>query len=192
MSAAVNGIGLALIGLAGFLYSKNAAGSSTMDSSGSGTGDDGGTLSNSTDPVFTRFDFLFSKYGNESGVDPKWLKAICMNESDLGENPLVKSGRVSSDGKSKGIMQLTEPTANDFEPCSLDDLNDPDRSVRIAAKFVAWLQGRFETVDLRYTEWVIKSYNQGVGNTQKERAGKIGGYADEYWARWQRNYSKLG
>ncbi|MCM2278317.1 MAG: transglycosylase SLT domain-containing protein [Oligoflexia bacterium] len=145
-----------------------------------------------TSPVSSRFDDLFEKYGTKYGVPPEWLKAICMNESSLGEHPLVQKGLASEDGKSWGIMQLTLPTARDFEQVGIDELNNPEISVRIAAKFVKRIMASFEVVDLRYLEWVVKSYNQGVRRTMQERAGQSPGYAHEYWVRFKRNLKRLG
>lgn len=141
---------------------------------------------------FNRFDDFFEKYGKQYGVPWKWLKAICMNESSLGEHPLVKQGLASEDGKSWGIMQLTLVAARDFEAVDIADLNNPDTSVRIAAKYLQRSMRAFEMVDLRYQEWVIKSYNQGVTGTKRERDGASPGYAHEYWARFQRNFARLG
>lgn len=156
-----------------------------------------GTASDS----FTQWDELFKKYGVQYQVRWTWLKAIAMNESSLGKHPSVArglkfpddvEGSKSDDGKSWGIMQLTLPTARDFAPSTqVRDLNNPEYSIKVAAQFLAWLQNRFPTVDKRFAEWVIKSYNQGAGNTNKERAGTIKGYAGEYWARFQRNLAEI-
>lgn len=144
-----------------------------------------------TDAVPSRFDGFFQSYGTKYGVNWEWLKAICMNESSLGENPLVIAGQVSTDGKSYGIMQLTIATANDYESVGADELNDPETAVRIASRLMRDIQNHFDASDARYNEWCIKSYNQGRGNTDKEIAGTSPGYAAEYWTRWQRNYAKL-
>lgn len=145
-------------------------------------------------------DALFKKYAAQYGLDWLMLKAICANESSLGTHPSVVIGlnypydieaSKSSDGKSWGIMQVTIPTAQDFDKtASALKLNDPEYSVRIAAQFIAWLSLRYKTTDPRRNEWIVKSYNQGAGNTAKEINGKISGYAGEYWTRYQRNYKK--
>lgn len=154
-----------------------------------------------SDDSFTQFDALFQKYGTSYGVSWRVLKAIAMNESSLGQNERVAlgirepaniEGSKSEDGKSWGLMQLTVPTASDFVPDTTPvELNDPDFSIRVAAQFIAWIQKQFPLVDPRWQEWVIKSYNQGVGNTNKERAGRIDGYAGEYWSRFQRNLNRI-
>ena len=46
-------------------------------------------------------------------------------------------------------------------------------------------------IESRFIEAVVKSYNQGPGNTRKELSGKSEGFADEYWDRYQRNYEKV-
>lgn len=147
---------------------------------------------------WTRFDHLFQKYGVDNGVDPTWLKAIALNESNLGRYPSVAHGlefpydvetSKSTDGLSWGLMQVTLSTARDMDPYATPaKLNDPEYSVRLAALYVSKLKKMFQNLaaEARFTEYVIKSYNQGPGNTKKEIAGGKG-YANEYWARFQRN-----
>lgn len=148
---------------------------------------------------WTRFDSLFQKYGAANNVDWKILKAIAMNESSLGTvksvalglvNPSDIEGSKSQDGKSWGLMQVTVTTAKDLDSAaSAERLNDPEYSVRLAAMYIGRLQKRFNMLETRWLEWVIKSYNQGPGNTDKERRGAEG-YADEYWDRFERNYER--
>ncbi len=151
----------------------------------------------SSNPDFFTYDSLFKKYASQNGVDWKWLKAIAMNESSLGQAASVKrgiaspddiEGSKSSDGKSWGLMQMTLPTARDYDSmATASKLNNPEYSIRLAAKFLRFLTGKFAIVDSRFEEWVIKSYNQGAGNTEKERQGAISGYAQSYWERYTRN-----
>lgn len=146
---------------------------------------------------FRQYDSLFKRYGSRWGVDWKWLKAIAMNESSLGEarsvkrgieNPNDIEGSKSSDGKSWGLMQMTLPTLHDFDPDgTAADLNDPEYSVDHAAQFMRWVMRQFNSSDARFEEWCVKSYNQGVGNTRKEIRGEINGYAQSYWERYSRN-----
>lgn len=141
--------------------------------------------------AFTRWDPLFQKYGAAYGVPWPMLKAIAMNESSLGTAPSVARGLAapndiegskSSDGKSWGLMQLTLPTARDYMDVTQADLNNPDLSVELAAMFLSDLQRQFDS-----EEYVVKSYNQGAGNSRKELRGQVAGYAGEYWARYERN-----
>lgn len=147
---------------------------------------------------FTRFDASFKRCASLFNLDWLVLKAICMNESSLGLHPRVAHGLInptdikgstSDDNKSWGLMQFTIPTARDFDKTASEEkLNNADYSIRLAAQFVAWLYARFPATDPRRTEWVIKSYNQGIGNTNKERNGFGGGFANEYFNRFVRNY----
>lgn len=147
---------------------------------------------------WTTFDPLFEKYAVRYSVPSTWLKAICMNESSLGlaesvrsglSDPLNVEGSKSYDGKSWGLMQVTLTTARDMDiSATPQKLNNAEYSIDLGARYVAQMMRRFDRNDPRYIEWVIKSYNQGPGNTDKERKGSIQkGYADEYWARFQRN-----
>lgn len=148
-----------------------------------------------------RFDYLFKKYGEKSKVPWQWLKAIALNESNLGreksvsrglEAPADIEGSKSYDGLSWGLMQVTVKTGKTLDPLTTPEkLNDPDFSVRLAAEYVRVLMKYFNETDPRFVEWVIKSYNQGPGNTAKERAGKSNGFAGEYWERFKRNLQRV-
>lgn len=158
------------------------------------------------DRAWTRFDALFKKYGTVYGVDWKWLKAIAMNESSLGQvasvargiaNPNDVEGSKSYDGLSWGLMQVTIKTAQGMDPAATPQkLNNPEYSIKLGAQYVKQLKSMFSVLELRYTEWVIKSYNQGPGNTRSEMRGVIANpkwhdHVQEYWARFQRNLEKV-
>lgn len=159
--------------------------------------------SNAIDPTnWRRWDGEFKKYAAMYGVENwQWLKAIALNESTLGTHPSVARGIASPtdiqgsqsyDGKSWGIMQVTLTTARDLDSqATAPKLNDPVYSINLGARYVAKMQKQF-VKNQRWLEFVIKSYNQGPGNTIKERDGKIpAGYADEYWARFTRNLERV-
>lgn len=147
---------------------------------------------------WTLFDPLFERYANKHGVPSVWLKALALNESSLGTAPSVARGlanpsdtlnSVSSDGKSWGLMQVTLSTAKMIDPSATPQkLNNAEYSIDLAARYVNSLIKMYSRTDSRFMEWVIKSYNQGPGNTGNEKSGKIKkGYADEYFARFERN-----
>lgn len=150
---------------------------------------------------WTEFDGLFKKYGLKYDVPWQWLKAIALNESSLGSHPSVAEGirnpsniegSKSSDGKSWGLMQVTLATARDLDfSATAEKLNNPEYSVNLAADYLNRLAGKFSQVDVRYVEWVIKSYNQGPGNTMKEKSGQSSGFAQAYWERFQRNLERV-
>lgn len=142
------------------------------------------------------YDALFKKYGGINSVDWMWLKAIALNESNLGKEKSVLrgiqmpsdiDGSKSYDGFSWGLMQVTLRTAQGIDSsATAQKLNDPEYSVKLAAKYVATLKSYFNPFDDLFLEKVIKSYNQGPGNTQKNKP-----YADEYWSRFQRNLTRV-
>lgn len=178
-------ITIAVLAGAGFLFLTTPAAASEAASSSS----------SSPPPSARRARFidLFNQYGPKYGVPVLWLEAFCQVESSFGEDPSVKAGELSEDGLSKGIMQLTLLTAGDYQTgVTLDDLNDPETSVRIACQFIKFIRSSFDPSDPRYTEWCVKSYNQGVGGTQKERDGLRDGAAESYWEKWQAAYADLG
>jgi len=166
-----------------------------------------------------KYDSKFKYYASQNGLPSEgwlWLKAICLNESSLGENPLVKAGLWSTDGLSRGIMQLTVATANDYmhwyagkisdlkkeNPAEYKRLayllDDDDLSIQISAKHFSRLYRKF-----RVLEHAVKAYNQGEGNMAKEialRASrgiaasgvKIAEYpqAANYWSRFEKNLAR--
>ena len=154
---------------------------------------------------WTKFDSLFEKYASLNGVPAIWLKAIALNESSLGNAPSVArglvdpkdtQGSVSTDGKSWGLMQVTLSTAKMLDSSATPEkLNDAEYSISLASKYLKQLMATFSKSEARYDEWVIKSYNQGPGNTLKEKIGSANfpkeGYAAEYWARFQRNLNTI-
>lgn len=186
-------------------------------------GKDGLIMINPMLPSWNRYDTLFKHYASQNGLPAdawKWLKAICLGESQMGENPLVMAGLWSSDGLSKGLMQLTVATANDYErwypanvlnkkhssfsPTAYDlcanKLNDPDLSIRVSAKHFARIYRKFGNV----LEHAVKAYNQGEGNMAKEialrasRGVPLTGYqiseypaAATYWSRFAKHLAQV-
>ncbi len=151
---------------------------------------------------WTKYDHWFEFYGGRHGVPPEWLKAIALNESSLGTDPSVARGMIapwdtegskSMDGKSWGLMQVTLKTARSEldSAATPEKLNDPEYSFKLAAQYLAKLSRMYPKVDTRYTEYVIKAYNQGPGNMNDEIKGRHAGYANEYWARFQRNLTRV-
>ncbi len=145
---------------------------------------------------FNKWDDLFKLYGEKYYVDWKLLKAICMNESSLGTNKSVAIGlanpkniaqSTSKDGKSWGLMQLTLTTAKSLDLLvTPQKLNDPEYSIDLASQYIAQLKKFFKPADLRYLEWVVKSYNAGPTAIRKQ-INTPTGLADEYWRRFKNN-----
>lgn len=147
--------------------------------------------------IVTGYDSLYKKYASIYDLDWKMLKAICIIESHEGRAPSVAWGLVnpsdiekskSTDGKSWGIMQVTLPTARDYDSsATAEKLNVPEYSMNIAAQHLAYLKRLFSN----QIEWIVKSYNQGQGNSLKEKRGEIKGYASGYWLKYMNAYSSI-
>lgn len=149
----------------------------------------------------TKFDPFFQKAGLDNGIDWKMLKTIAMVESTLGENPRVKKGllnpndiigSMSEDGKSWGLMQLTVPTARDYDKTATEvKLNYPEYSIGISAKLLAMLNRIFKGNERD----IIMAYNQGLGNQRKfiqmEKDGTLKPHqfpaAKNYYEKYKKN-----
>ena len=162
---------------------------------------------NSQNPEWTRFDALFEKYALKYQVPSSWLKAIALNESDLGraksvavgiKNPENIEGSKSSDGKSWGLMQVTLATARALDPSATQaKLNNPEYSIDLGARVVRDNMNSVakfvSKADPRYVEFVIKSYNQGPTHSRNEFFGKPSNpswqdHVQKYWAKFLRNF----
>lgn len=138
------------------------------------------------DSVWLNYDSLFKLYANVYKIPARWLKGIALNESSLGTNPLVKAGKVSSDGLSYGIMQLQISTASDYTDklVTPSELNNPEFSIKIAAMHLSRLKILFSNNE----ENVIRAYNEGEGKRKKVLAGTTTSTKIniDYWARYQK------
>ena len=138
------------------------------------------------------YDGYFKKYA-PVGIDWRVLKRIAKIESNIGLNPRVIAGIVSEDGKSYGLMQLRLSTAQDFDPsATIQKLNDPEYSVKIAAQYISWSKSyllkntKLKESDFRFLEFLIKTYNQGVGTSKYElNIKEVSNGADNYWVKYQ-------
>lgn len=158
-------------------------------SSGSGAISLDGILPTPNSDPFTKWDYLFHQYSSAYSVPWRWMKAICMNESNLGQarsvaeglaNPSDVSGSASSDGKSWGLMQTTLPTARQFESAVTEvALNDPNVSVRIAAKYIQWVMNNYFDDE----ESVVRAYNGGPGFKDAS--------TNTYWSRYKANMATI-
>jgi len=167
---------LLLIPAAFLLMPRNAGGSSTMN-----------------DPFF-KYDGLIRKYSAQYNVPWRWIKAVMMNESSLGQAPSVARGLASpqdieasksSDGKSWGLMQLTLPTAREFAPLlTAAGLNSPEISVKVGSQYLAKLM-KMKGGDREAT---IRSYNGGPGYLNTA-AGKRD--TPVYYQRFLRNLAEI-
>jgi membrane-bound lytic murein transglycosylase MltF len=100
---------------------------------------------------------LFSRYGEEYGIDPLALAAQAYQESRFDHEAVSHVGAV-------GIMQLLPATASDPN-VGIDDIDDLDANVHAGARYLAFLRDRyFDDPDLgpwdrRAFAWA--AYNAG-------------------------------
>lgn len=121
------------------------------------------------DMSFYQWDSLIKHYAQIYGVPWRWIKAVCLIESDLGRNPRVAKGlqnphdveaSKSSDGLSWGLMQVTLPTARGLagRTISAEELNNPDTCMDLGVHLLSQNIARFGLDD---RESVIRAYNGG-------------------------------
>lgn len=113
---------------------------------------------------FTKYDDIFKLYAGS--VPWRWVKAIAIKESDNGQDPLVKAGKVSSDGLSYGIMQIAELKGSAVEISIKGNggpalNNDPNYSIQKGAELLNYLFMKYNG-DMNK---VFLAYNQGERNT---------------------------
>lgn len=125
-----------------------------------------GQEKNNSEKNYNQYDGLFQYYGGVRGVPWEWIKAIAKVESDLGNNPLVKSGKASYDGLSYGLMQIAEGVGSPKEILlkghgGREKLNNPDYSIEKASDLLGYLNVKYHG-DM---DKVFLAYNQGERNT---------------------------
>lgn len=140
------------------------------------------------------YDDLFKQNALKYGLDWKMLRAIATIESNLGndiKNKILENLPDSSDSLSAGLMQMTLRTAHDYDKSATWlKLKEPSYSINLAARHLKMLKGLYSGV--RQSEFMVKSYNQGQGNTLKEFKGIIKeGYANKYWQKYLDAYNKI-
>lgn len=158
------------------------------------------------DPDWIRFDSSFQRIANIWGLNWQWLKAIALNESNLGRNERVANGQTSYDGLSWGLMQVTLATAKRIDPNATPALlaqlsPNADYSINLAAQILLSNMSEFDSNDPRFLEWVIKRYNgsshavqnqiDGVPNGLNSRGEDIDSLLNQYWARFQQNLASV-
>lgn len=114
-------------------------------------------------PAWTKYDERIKKSADEYNIPWRWVKAILIVESTLGENPRVKTGQASEDNKSWGLAQMKPSTASWISGRAINsaDLSDDDLSIDLCAKYLSYLSELFKGDEPK----TIMSYNQGQGNT---------------------------
>ena len=140
--------------------------------------------------VNDEFDHLFKVSAQKHLINPRYIKALSMNESYLGAygNAVTVNGNTT-----RGLMHLELPTARDYvssiEQKDLDE--SPQLEIDIAAQHFKWLMDQFNGS----LELAVRGYNGGIGRVRQYQNGTApdhwGKNTDEYWTRFQRNLDKI-
>lgn len=105
------------------------------------------------------YDDLFKKYGRKAAIDWRLLCAISYVESGFDPEAVSWAG-------ARGIMQIMPSTAQGHG-LSLDRMNDPEESVRVAVECILKLDKRYlpkvENMSER-VKFILASYNAGSGH----------------------------
>ncbi len=117
------------------------------------------TLPITPDGAISPYDNIFKKYGKEAQMDWRLLAAISYVESRFDKNVVSWAG-------ARGIMQLMPSTARAYG-LTMDQITDPDASVKAAVKSLQDLQlmfrSRIENSHER-RKFILASYNAGAGH----------------------------
>lgn len=134
----------------------------------------------------TKYDAIFMKYASKYGLDWKMLKAIAIKESTLGENKRVKSGQVSTDGLTYGLMQIKYSVAKFYLGANAGDelsfRTNFEKQIEAAAAYLADLKKKFNGD----TKKMVISYNQGETHTKN---GKD--YTGDYYPKYLEFYRQV-
>mgnify|MGYP001373576117 CR=1 FL=1 len=113
--------------------------------------------------IYDAYDHLFKKYGNQYGLEPSYLKAICWIESKMDKDAVSSVGAY-------GLMQFMPDTAkmplvggSDTAPF---DRSDPEKSVEAAAKLLVWIMKKPYIKNSENPHLLaLAAYNAGWGAT---------------------------
>lgn len=105
--------------------------------------------------IISRYDGLFQQYSRSIGWDWHLMAAQCYQESTF--DPMAQSW-----AGAKGLMQIMPSTA-DHLGLARSDMNDPEKNIAAAARYLKELEGHFSDIrDRRERQnFVLAAYNGG-------------------------------
>ncbi|RKX26768.1 MAG: hypothetical protein DRP45_02670 [Candidatus Zixiibacteriota bacterium] len=104
------------------------------------------------DKILGRFGQLIYEASQEHGLDSALIASVIRAESDGDPNAVSHAG-------AKGLMQLTDSTAQDLE---VTDVFDPRQNIRAGSRYLRRMLDRFGDLEL-----ALAAYNAGPGNVDK-------------------------
>ena len=108
--------------------------------------------------VISHYDSYFKLYGRRIGWDWRLLAAQCYQESTFDPEARSWAG-------AQGLMQIMPATA-DYLGLPRDEMNNPERSIEAATRYLHELEGKFSDVPDRTERQnlVLASYNGGMNH----------------------------
>ena len=105
--------------------------------------------------VISRYDHLFQQYSRNIGWDWRLMAAQCYQESTF--DPMAQSW-----AGARGLMQIMPSTA-DHLGLARDDMNDPEKNIAAAARYLKELDQHFSDIGDRRErqDFILAAYNGG-------------------------------
>ena len=136
--------------------------------------------------VISHYDCYFKLYGRRIGWDWRLLAAQCYQESTFDPEARSWAG-------AKGLMQIMPATA-DHLGLPRDQLNNPERSIEAATRYIKELEGKLSDIPDRTERqnMVLASYNGGIHHIRDAmRLCKRDGRNPHRWADVQQYVLRL-
>ena len=106
--------------------------------------------------IISHYDHLFQQYSGPIRWDWRLMAAQCYQESTFDPKATSWAG-------ARGLMQIMPSTA-DLLDLPRDQMYDPEKNIRAAARYLGQLEGRFLDIHDRRerTNFVLAAYNGGI------------------------------
>lgn len=110
------------------------------------------------------FDHLFKVYAATIGFDWRLLASIAYQESRFDTTATSWAG-------ARGLMQVMPQTFTGMGE-NIRDINDPEASIRAAAKYLKTMNNSFKSIEDQHErmKFILASYNAGIGHIYDAQA----------------------
>jgi membrane-bound lytic murein transglycosylase F len=110
------------------------------------------------------YDHLFKVYSLQIGLDWRLMASIAYQESGFNNTAVSWAG-------AQGLMQIMPSTFVGLGG-DLDDITDPETSVRLAAKYIRNMDNSFKNIDdpNERIKFMLAAYNSGLGHVYDAQA----------------------
>lgn len=106
--------------------------------------------------IISRYDHLFQQYSGPIRWDWRLMAAQCYQESTFDPHATSWAG-------ARGLMQIM-PTTADLLELPREQMYDPEKNIRAAARYLGQLENKFQDIQNRRerTNFVLAAYNGGI------------------------------